>query len=335
MSERQKRKETAILEVLRTASKPMSGPRIAAEMAERGQDVSERTVRLYLSDLDSRGLTVRQGKRGRAITEAGLEELNASSALERVGFLSARIDQMTYSMDFDLPARSGMLVVNMTVVTPQRMAACLDQICEVFAQGRAMGRLVHLAGPGFRMGNRVVPQGCVGFCTVCSITLNGVLLKHGIPMRSRFGGLLELQNNKATRFVEMITYDGSSIDPLEIFIRSGMTDYLGAITSGNGRIGASFREIPADSRDLVIMLTDQLDRIGLGAIQRIGYGGRPLLGVPVNEGRSGIIVIGGLNPAAIFEETGHRVESRALAGLIEFGQLYPYTELRSELARYL
>ena len=47
-----------------------------------------------------------------------------------------------------------------------------------------------------------------------SITLNGVLLKHGIPTTSSFGGLLELREGRAIRFVEMIHYDGTSIDPL-------------------------------------------------------------------------------------------------------------------------
>jgi repressor of nif and glnA expression len=154
-------------------------------------------------------------------------------------------------------------------------------------------------------------------------------------MRSRFGGLLELQERKATRFVEMITYDGTSIDPLEIFIRSGMTDYLGAITSGDGRIGASFREIPAASRDLVVSLAGQLDRIGLGAFMRIGYDGQALLEVPVNQGRAGAIVIGGLNPASIFEERGHRVAVRALAGFLEFNRLYPYKELSREIGAFL
>jgi repressor of nif and glnA expression len=54
---------------------------------------------------------------------------------------------------------------------------------------------------------------------VCSITLNGVLLKHGIPTTSRFGDP-ELQNRKPMRFAEIIMYDGTSIDPLEVFIQT-------------------------------------------------------------------------------------------------------------------
>jgi hypothetical protein len=175
----------------------------------------------------------------------------------------------------------------------------------------------------------------IGVGTVCSITLNGVLLKHGIPTVSRFGGLLELQNKKPTRFVEIVMYDGTSIDPLEVFIRSGMTDYLGAINTGSGRIGASFREFPAESRDLVEQLAEKMKRIGLGGLVRIGRPGQTLLEIPVSEGRVGAIVIGGLNPVSIFEETGVRAYSRALAGLIDFNKLFNYEEMESRISAYL
>jgi repressor of nif and glnA expression len=335
MSEKYKKKELAILDILRAAEGPMSGARLAEALTDRGHDVSERSVRLYLGDLDRRGLTRNEGKRGRTITSVGCTELEAARTLERVGFLSSKIDEMTYGMDFDLARRSGTVVVNVTVVEPRALKACLGPVCQVFLKGFAMGQLVCLIGPGEQVGRTSIPEGKVGFCTVCSITLNGVLLKHGVPMRSRFGGLIELVDGKATRFVEMITYDGTSVDPLEIFIRSKMTNYLGAVETGNGRIGASFREIPAASRDLVASLAQQVDRIGLGAFMRIGYDGQALLGVPVNEGRAGAIVIGGLNPASIFEERGHTIAARALAGFLEFNRLYPYRELAGEINAFL
>jgi repressor of nif and glnA expression len=133
----------------------------------------------------------------------------------------------------------------------------------------------------------------------------------------------------------MINYDGTTIDPLEVFIRSGMTDYIGAITNGNGRIGASFREFPSDSKTLVTELAQKLGRAGLGALMRIGHSGQALLEIPVSEGRIGAIVIGGLNPVAIFEETGIRVFSRAMSGLMDFSRLFRYESLKERVATYL
>jgi len=192
-----------------------------------------------------------------------------------------------------------------------------------------------LLGPGETVGGLCVPKDKVGLCTVCSITLNGVLLKHGVPTTSRFGGLLELRNGRPTRFTEIIHYDGTSIDPLEVFIRSGMTNYNGAITDGNGLIGASFREIPEDSRDLVLYLADRLSEIGLGGFMEIGLPGQPVLGLPVSPGRIGSVVIGGLNPVAILEEMGYRIFLQALGGLLEYNRLFHFAELRKALRPYL
>ncbi|MBN2450489.1 MAG: DUF128 domain-containing protein [Lentisphaeria bacterium] len=325
----------AILKALTQVDTPLSAVKIAALLQESGLDLSERTVRLYLNDMEEHGLVEQFGKRGSVLTDAGVEELRASQTLQRIGFLAAKIDQMTYEMDFDLPTRSGRVVVNSSLVAPADLLDCIDEVCAVFAKGFAMGTRVCLLAPGEHVGAETVPEGMVGFCTVCSITLNGVLLKHGIPTRSRFGGLLQVRHGLPERFVEIIDYEGTSIDPLEVFIRSGMTDYLGAITDGSGRIGASFREVPAGSREVVALLAERLDEIGLGAFMAIGQGGRPVLDIPVGEGRAGAVVVGGLNPVAVLHERGKWSHSRALSGLLEFNRLFHFEELRARLREIL
>jgi len=335
MLEKSKKKKIAILNVLRNADSGLRSSQIFDELVNQGYDVSERSLRMYLQDLKDEGFTEAIEKRRYRITERGIHEFEATTIYERVGFLSARIDQMTYRMSFDLAALSGTVVFNVTVVEPKVLMRYLSHVIKVYADGYSMGRLAALLQPGERCGHITIPNGMIGLGTVCSITINGVLLHHGIPTVSRFGGLLELHERKPRRFVEIIMYEGTSIDPLEVFIRSGMTNYRGAITSGNGRIGASFREFPAASREKVAELAQQMDNIGLGGFMRIGRPGQPLLDIPVNEGRVGAIVIGGLNPVAILEECGVRVHSRALAGLIDFKRLFHYEELEKRVREYL
>lgn len=329
------RKKNAILGILKDMEKPLRSSRVAQELLAQGHDISERTVRLYLQDMCDEGLIEKTPKCCHRITERGLLELEATNTIERVGFLSAKIDQMTYRMNFNLTARTGSVVVNTTLADPRQVCSCLPMIHKVFADGYAMGHLITFLGPGERIGQLTVPEGMIGICTVCSITINGVLLQHGIPTNSRFGGVLELRDKKPVRFVEIIMYDGTSIDPLEVFIRSGMTNYLGAIKTGNGRIGVGFREFPAESRDRVEELAEKLAQAGLGGFMSIGRPGQPLLDIPVGEGRAGAIVIGGLNPVSILEETGYRVYSRALSGLIDFGRLFHYDEMEHRLREFV
>lgn len=335
MEDKNKKKELLILNVLKNSNKPLTSARIAERLMYMGSEISERTVRLYLQRMEKDGLTTSNGKRGNIITEQGLRELSSSRVIEKIGFLSAKIDQMTYQMNFDLNTTSGTVVINVTLVEPQQFAKNIPFIQKVYSDGYAMGQLMTFLAPKENLGHINVPEGMIGVGTVCSITLNGVLLKHGIPTNSRFGGLLELKDKKPVRFVEIIMYDGTSIDPLEIFIRSGMTNYMGAIKTGNGRIGASFREFPAESRDRVEQLAEKLKRIGLGGLVGIGMPGQSYLDIPVSEGRVGAIVIGGLNPVSILEENGVRAYSRALAGLIDFNRLFHFSEMESRVKQYL
>lgn len=325
------RNRIAILSVLRRTTGLTTTRQLAERLADTGSHLSERTVRLYLSALQGEGLVDSHGRRGHAINAHGLTEVQAARTQERVGYLSAKIDQMTYRMSFDLQTRSGTVVVNASLVGIDHLRRCIEKVCRVFELGYAMGTLACLLKPGERVGDLEVTAGHVGVCTVCSITLNGVLLKHGVPVGSRFGGLIELQAGRPVRFVEIIRYDGTSIDPLEVFIRSGMTDYHGAIKDGCGLIGASFREVPADSRDLVEHLARRLSGVGLGAFMRIGTPGQAVLEWPVGEGRVGAVVVGGLNPMAVVVEAGYPVRSFALSGLLEYHRLLHYSQLPEAL----
>lgn len=331
--DKREKKKLAILETLHRSNGSLSSASITELLTAQNVDISERTVRLYLQELDQEGLTENRGRRGRIITDKGKREAGTSRVLERIGLLSGKIDAMAYRMDFDPALRRGSVVVNVSAVPLNEFTDERRELIEkVFAKGYSMGNLLALFEPGDERLDVDIPEGYVGIGTVCSITLNGVLLRRGIPTFSRFGGLIELRDGNPTRFVDIIHYDGTSIDPLVVFIRSGMADYCGAVRNGNGRIGASFREFPADSIDAVQRISDQLETLGLGSLLCLGNPGQNLFNVPVGPQRVGAVIIGGLNPMSIFEETGLRIESSALSTLVDFNHLFHYTELKDRLA---
>ncbi len=327
MIERIEKKRLAILKILKDADKPLASRRITEQLVNIGYEISERTVRFHLLSMDKDGLTEYIGKYGRKITSKGVIELSKARVYEKVGFLAAKIYQLTYQMNFDISKLEGTVVVNLSLIKRRELEEAYPLMMRVFEAGYAMGRLLTLYNPGEKVGEIYIPEGFVGIGTVCSITLNGVLLEHGIPTNSRFGGILEIENKKPTRFVAIINYDGTSLDPLEIFIKSGMTDYTGAVKNGNGLIGASFREFPSVSREKVIEIAGQLEKVGLGGVMEVGWSGQSLREIPINEGLIGAIVIGGLNPVAILEENGFNIYSNALSGLVDYRRLFPYYEL--------
>lgn len=327
-------KRLAILRILQNSKKPVSSQEIAENLKTIGYDISERTIRFHLQLMDKEKLTNYVNKQGREITEIGLIELSKARIVERVGYLNAKIDRLTYLMDFDPVNLTGKVIINISLVEAKHLKQHYKFFLKVFESGYAMGNLMTLFYPGEMMNDMPIPENFIGIGTVCSITLNGILLSYGIPSYSRFGGLLELKNHKPTRFVAIINYDGTTIDPLELFIRSGMTDYIGATDSGNGIIGVGFREMPQESRDKVMEINEHLTKIGLGGLLEIGLPGQPVMEIPVHEGRIGVIVIGGLNPVAILEERGIKLYSRALSGFVDFGKLFHYKELADKIKEF-
>jgi len=322
------RKIVYILNVLHCTDKPLGGTRIAQKLQEFGFDMSQRTVRYYLQKMDQDGLTRNLGKKGRKITFKGEEELKSAFVIEKVGFVASKIDTLTYQMSFSLRKQKGKVILNLSTIDKQYLSKAIQQIQLVFRAGLGMGRFVFLGLPGTRVEMRTIEDGKVAIGTVCSVTINGILLNEGIHTTARFGGLLELVERRPFRFTELINYDGTSINPLEIFIKSGMTSVRQAFLNGNGKIGASFREFPSVALPRVEKIRKKLERIGLGGILMIGKPGRPLLDIPVPEGRVGMIVAGGLNPLAAVEESGITTENIAMRTLFEFEQLIPFWELK-------
>jgi hypothetical protein len=323
-----KRKILSILNVLHETGKPLGSTKIAQKLQEAGLEINQRTIRHYLIKADRAGLTKSLGKKGRLLTQKGGEELSSSFIINKVGFIASKIDNLTCQMDFSLRKLSGNIILNISLVNNRDFIKALALIQPVFRAGMGMGRYIVTYVPGERIGNKVIENGKIAIGTVCSVTINGIFLHEGIHVTSRFGGLLELSKGRPVRFTQAINYDGSSIDPLEIFIKGGMTSVNEAVLTGNGRIGASFREVPAVAISKVEKLRKKLDKAGLGGILLIGRPGQPLLDIPVAEGRAGMIVAGGLNPMAAVEESGIVTENLAMGALVEFKNMIPFWELK-------
>jgi len=327
------RLKIAMLRILRDAGEAICSAAITHQLKSYGFDLSSRTIRLYLKQMEVNGLVskaLRGRDGGRVITPLGLDEIHNAQVVDRVGFTSTKIDALACQTTYNLALRTGLIVLNVSTLDEECLPAAFRVMLPVFQAGLSMGRYLALARAGERLGNFLVPPGKAAVGTICSVTLNGVLLKHGIPVGSRFGGVLELQNLECVRFTEVIEYAGSSLDPLEIFIKSGLTNVHQAALTGNGRIGASFREVPSAVAGTVQSIHRRLEQLGLGGILMMGTPNQPLLDFPVPEGKTGFIVTGGLNPMAAVEESGISTFNVALCTLYPFEKLIPIQEIERQ-----
>jgi repressor of nif and glnA expression len=321
------RKVISILRVLQESPEPIGGRLIARGLRDYGVELTERAVRYHLKFMDERGLTALFGRDGRAITEQGREELKNALVSDKVGFVIAKIELLAYRTTFDPKRRTGQVAINTSVFRRETFQKAKEAMAPAFRSGLCVSDLVAVAEAGQRLGEVTVPGGCVGLATVCSISINGVLLKAGIPMDSRFGGLLQIRNGSPLRFVELVSYVGSTLDPSEIFITSKMTSVGQAARDGEGKVLANFREIPAQSRATVEKVMGDLEAAGIRGLLSIGQTSEPLCGVPMGINRAGIILLGGLNPVAAAGEEGFEAEHKAMSGLVDYERLVNFWSL--------
>jgi repressor of nif and glnA expression len=317
----------AILKILSESSEPLGSTTIARRLEGEGIFLSERAVRYHLKIADERGYTQPGGRDGRTITPEGRQEVKEALAPQQLGFVKEKLELLAYQTTFDPEKRRGQLPINTSFIAKDRFKKALAAMKDVFKAGICVSELVAVAAEGEHLGAVVVPEGKVGFATVCGAVINGVLLKSGIPSEFRFGGVLEVRQSRPRRFVAIIDYAGTSLDPSEQFIRAGMTSVGEASRTGSGKILGNFRTIPAQAREAVEEKLAKLQKVGIGGVYALGQTSEPLCQIPVALNRVGVVQFGGLNPVAAAVEAGVETENVAESGLIDFEQLGSFWEL--------
>ena len=321
------RKILSILKVLSESSESLGSITIARKLEERGLSLSERAVRYHLKITDERGYTQPLGIDGRMITSKGLEELRIALAPDQIGFIIEKLEFLAFRTTFSPESRIGQVPINTSLFNKDEFPKAVEAMKDVFKSGICVSELVATAAAGQKLGDVVIPNGKIGLATVCGVTLNGVLLKHGVPMESKFGGVLEIRESKPRRFVAIINYGGTSLDPSEQYIRAGMTSVGEATKTGNGRILANFREIPAPARSIVEETIAALKAAGINGVFALGNISEPICQIAVGMNRVGMVLLGGLNPIAAAVEAGIEVENVAESGMMDFQQLVSFRQL--------
>lgn len=321
------RKEVAILRILDECHGPMGAGRIAKDLRDHGIELEERAVRYHLEALDAMGLTEPMGRPGRRITPLGRQELRVARVADKVDMVLARLEAFAYQTGVSPKTGRGKVVLNISFVPRDSLATVLNAMRPILNSGYATSRRIGIFQSGDRVGSHAVPLGMVGVGTVCSVTVNGILLKAGIPVQSLFGGLLAIEDGTPKRFTEVVHYGWTSLDPVEVFIKSGATSVSSAVSRSSGVVGASFREFPAVARDHVLAELEGIRPWGIGGVIAVGNPSSPLLEVGVPPGRCGLVIAAGLNPVAAVEEAGVPTTSHALTAVFNYEQLVDANEI--------
>jgi repressor of nif and glnA expression len=310
------RKLIEILRILDASDDAIGARTIAASLSQRGYPIGERAVRHYLVLLDYKGFTIKIGNAGRIITEKGLNELSEAIVGDRVGFLITKIEDLVYRTSFDLKQRNGDIIINVATIDKNDFDRALETAAETINNGYTVSPYVRIVEEGEKVGAVFVPYGSFGFVTMCSMTINGVLIKHGIPSSIKYGGLLKIKDRIPSAYTDLISYQGTSLDPIQVFTARHMTSVLAAVQRGDGTVLANVQTVPSVAAERTLKLLQDAKRAGF-----VGWIESPLeanfLGVNNGDDVMEINIFAGTNPMASLYELDMKVKVYSLSSLMD------------------
>ncbi len=305
------RKEIEILRILSEFDSPVGSTLLKRELRKRGFLLSERTVRYHLLLLETKGFVLGHDRRGRTITPKGLEELSRALASQRLGFTTTRFMSLAYSATYDPATDSGKVVANVSVLDKRLRDKTLETVKALHKMDLLSAPYIKLLGENEEYCDISVPEGKIALFTVCNLTIDGILIHSGIPLSFQYGGLVQVVNRKPIRFAEIVSYEGTTVPPLEVFVYKKMTSITRMLKTGSGMLLATLREIPAEARERTVKILENQKKKGWGGILVLGEPNEPILGVPVGMDRFGICMVGGIVPAAAMAEEGAEIVTSA------------------------
>ena len=303
-----------ILRVLANRDQPTGSKVIADELKEKGFNLGERAVRYHMQILDEKGYTEKKGYSGRVITDLGREKLEKGLIYDQVDFIYSKFEEMIYLTDFTYMTQQGNVVINTSTIYNEES---INIMKEIYKSGLSVSPYVNIKKDKI--------TGEIEVTTICGTTIDGVLLKEGIPTQPQYGGLLKIEDYKPVKFTEIISYKKTSVTPLDAFANSNLTSVLDVINNGCGLIPANFRLIPGVARERTIEIINELAKIGIGGVIGLSEEGEDLLGLPVPEGMVGMAIIGGITPFCAVKEMGEDIDLRIAENLYDFNSLKPIT----------
>ncbi len=236
-------------------------------------------------------------------------------------FVNQTIDDFAMQVTYRPDVHEGRLVYNLSLVKNEDLEFAIGTLRDAYKTGVAASGLVKFLSSGERIEDFVVPKNQTAICTVCSITFDGLLIRRGIPINLIGGGIVEIENRTPIRFIHMILYEYTTIDPLQVLNSQRLTSVTNVMRRGNGTILANIREFHMEAESLVGTVLDELADSSFIGILEVGVPNVPLLGVPVSPQFIAIAAVGGTNPMAAIKESGRWVQTNAMKGLMDVSEM--------------
>ncbi|MEE1134759.1 MAG: NrpR regulatory domain-containing protein [Methanobrevibacter sp.] len=228
----------------------------------------------------------------------------------KIPFILSKSWNLIQQVDFDIEKQKGNIIANVSYLNRDD----LDDAMEIMED--AYNNNPKYINPYYKIIPHPENDEKVGIATICSLSIDGILIKNGIMSNPKFSGLLEL--TEPPLFIDMISYNGTTLDPHKIFLSKDMTSISNA--DGPNKILASVKEIPYITRDHAVEILNVLNNIGF-SIYKIGKPRELVYNSKVDNYNFGVITGGGLNSIGAIKEQGIDLEVKAVEKLVKFEKM--------------
>ena len=227
----------------------------------------------------------------------------------KISFLLSKTWNLIQQVGFDVKNKKGNIITNISYINQDDLDKTLTIMEESYC---ANPKYIN---PYYKIIESDDDEK-VGISTICSLSIDGILINNGIMSNPKYSGLLEL--TEPPLFIDLISYNGSTVDPHKIFLSKNMT----SISSRDKpkKILASFKEIPYITRDQAVDLLDKLNEIGF-SIYKTGKPREVTYNAKADNYNIGVVAGSGLNSIGAVKEKGIEIEIKAIEQLIDFKKM--------------
>lgn len=333
------------LRLLRT-HEPVGSVKLTDRLRDRGYSVTERTVRLTLSDLDDRGFTEKAGGKGRRLTDAGRAELDRGGVWGRSDHVNERLAELTSRVDYDPETDRGTVVVGTVDVSRSDRDALATTLEDL--DRSPLGPIsvsVETVDDAHDASDGAGAPCDLRVSAASSVTVNGVLLAEGIDADLEALGVVEYHadpdavpyddpaaakhGGALLRYTDAIGNERATFDVASVLIGAGETDVDAALAGDRGLMVADYLEFPIarhdEGRNLAVTTRNRLG--GVIDVRRPRESG-PLPWGTSSWAFASMTAVGAAECLiGCCVERGIAAEWETLAGVRERGSLVPVTDV--------
>ncbi len=237
-------------------------------------------------------------------------QVGSSIKQPKIPFLLSKSWNLIQQVNFNVEKRKGDIISNVSYLDKDDLDTALTIMEDAYNSNPKY------INPYYKLLKHPTDDDKIGIGTICSLSIDGLLINNGIMCNPIYGGLLEL--TEPPLFIDLISYNGTTIDPHKIFLSKNMTSI--SANSGTKKILASFKEIPYVARDYAVHLLDILKNTGF-SIYKIGKPREVTYNAKADNYNFGVVAGSGLNTIGAIKEEGINIKVKAIEKLIPFEEM--------------